>query len=204
MKQTTAEERQIVIRNFESGRSFREIGKIINRSSSTVQYIIKRYRKENRITNRPRKAPNKKFNEHDERWIRRKIKENPRLSAPKLTNEVEKYLGKSANPETVRRILRKQNFHGRTARNKPLISDTNKKKRLDFARQHLAKDFNFWKQVIFTDESKFNIFHSDGKITVWRRPNEEFKIQNLNSTVKHGGGSVMVWGGVCLLQVSVI
>lgn len=72
---------------------------------------------------------------------------------------------------------------------------------MDFARQHLDKDFNFWKQVIFTDESKFNIFHSDGKITVWRRPNEEFKVQNLNSTVKHGGESVMVWG--CLSAAGV-
>lgn len=194
MKQTTIEERQIVIRNFQSGKSYREIAKIIGRSASTVQYIVKRYQNENRISNASRKAPNKKFNAYDERWIVRKIKENPKISAPKLTNEVETYLGKSVNPETIRRILRKHNFHGRTARNKPLINEKNRRKRLDFAREYIYKDFDFWKETIFTDESKFNIFHSDGKITVWRRPNEEFEIQNLNSTVKHGGQSVMVWG----------
>lgn len=55
---------------------------------------------------------------HDERWIVRKIRENPKLSVPKLTNEVEKYLGKEVNPETVRKVLRKENFHGRVARKK--------------------------------------------------------------------------------------
>ncbi|CAK9810994.1 Transposable element Tcb1 transposase [Anthophora plagiata] len=139
-------------------------------------------------------TPNKKFNAYDERWIVRKLKENPKLSAPKLSNKVEKYLQKSVNPETVRRVLRKNNFHGRTARNKLFVSDKNKKRRLEFARQYLTKDFSFWKEVIFPDESKFNLFHSDSKVTVWCKPNEEFKIRNMNPTVKHGRGSVMVWG----------
>ncbi|XP_076172890.1 uncharacterized protein LOC143149435 [Ptiloglossa arizonensis] len=139
MKQTTIEERQIVIRNFQSGKSYREIAKIIGRSASTVRYIVKRYQKENRISNASRKAPNEKFNAYDERWMVRKIKENPKIGAPKLTNEVETYLGKSVNPETIKRILRKHNFHGRTARNKPLINEKNRRKRLDFTRVYIQR-----------------------------------------------------------------
>ena len=29
---------------------------------------------------------------------------------------------------------------------------------------------------------------------IWRTPNEELQPKNLIPTVKHGGGSVMVWG----------
>lgn len=29
---------------------------------------------------------------------------------------------------------------------------------------------------------------------LWRKPNEEFDHKNTKATVKHGGGSVMVWG----------
>lgn len=29
---------------------------------------------------------------------------------------------------------------------------------------------------------------------VWRKPNTEFNYKNTKATVKHGGGSVMVWG----------
>lgn len=68
----------------------------------------------------------------------------------------------------------------------------NRKRRLEFVNEYLIKGFNFWKEIIFTDENKFNVFHSNGKITTWRRLNKEFEIKNLNFTVKHGSGSLMV------------
>ncbi|GFX71525.1 transposable element Tcb1 transposase [Trichonephila clavipes] len=70
------------------------------------------------------------------------------------------------------------------------------KKRLDFAKTHQLKTDNFWKKVIFSDESKLNIFGSDGRRTVWKKPNTALDLKNLRPTVKHGGGSVMVLGGM--------
>lgn len=52
----------------------------------------------------------------------------------------------------------------------------------------------FWKTVIFSDESKFNLFGSEGKRFVWRKPHTELNQKNIIPTVKHGGGHVMVWG----------
>uniref|UniRef100_A0A1I7XEV3 DDE_3 domain-containing protein n=1 Tax=Heterorhabditis bacteriophora TaxID=37862 RepID=A0A1I7XEV3_HETBA len=48
-------------------------------------------------------------------------------------------------------------------------------------------------KVVFSDESKFNRFGSDGKKYVRRRPGEEFMPKCTIPTIKHGGGSVMVW-----------
>ena len=36
------------------------------------------------------------------------------------------------------------------------------------------KDMDFWKRVLWSDESKFNLFGTDGKVMVWREPREEF------------------------------
>ncbi|GFY23373.1 transposable element Tc1 transposase [Trichonephila clavipes] len=77
---------------------------------------------------------------------------------------------------------------------KPFISLQNQKERLEFAKTHKMKTDNFWKKVIFSDESKFKIFGSDGHRTVWRKPNTALDPKNLHPTVKHGSGSVMVWG----------
>lgn len=57
---------------------------------------------------------------------------------------------------------------------------------------------DFWKKVLFTDtdESKFTIFSSDGRAKVWRKTNAALGSRNLASTLKHSGGSVMVWGAV--------
>ncbi|KAJ4447136.1 hypothetical protein ANN_09137 [Periplaneta americana] len=46
---------------------------------------------------------------------------------------------------------------------------------------------------LFSDESKFNVFGSDGRQMVWRKPKEEMEIKNLRATVKHSRGNVMLW-----------
>ncbi len=45
-----------------------------------------------------------------------------------------------------------------------------------------------------SDETKINVFGTDGFKTVWRRKGEEYKEKCMVPTVKHGGGSVLMWG----------
>ncbi len=63
-----------------------------------------------------------------------------------------------------------------------------------FAEDKQTKDMDYWKHVLWSDETKINLFDSDGIKRVWRQPGEEYKDKCVVSTVKHGGGSVMVWG----------
>ena len=51
-----------------------------------------------------------------------------------------------------------------------------------------------WESILWSDESKFNMFGSDGRSKVWRASKEAFLPECLKPTVKYGGGSVMVWG----------
>ncbi len=44
---------------------------------------------------------------------------------------------------------------------------------------------------MWSDESKVNLFDSDGVQHVWRRPSEEYQVNCALPTVKHGGGSIM-------------
>ncbi|CAH2108158.1 unnamed protein product [Euphydryas editha] len=54
-------------------------------------------------------------------------------------------------------------------RKKFFVNKVNREKRLEFAKTYQNKDREFWNKVIFSDESKFNIFGSDGRRTVWRK-----------------------------------
>ena len=192
--QTSIEIRKLIIQHSEEGKSVRDISKIVKISHSTVHNIIKRYKNLKTVENKPKVANNKIFTEAEERLLVRKVKANPFLSAPKLATIAENELGKKSSVQTIRNVLIKAGLNGRKARKKPLISKRNQTIRLNFANEHLSKDFSFWKNVLFTDESKFNIFGSDGTPMVWRGANQELRLSNLRPTVKHGGGSVMVWG----------
>ena len=91
-------------------------------------------------------------------------------------------------------MLKKEGFDGRVCRKKPYINEINRRRRLQFAREHVDIEKSRWNNVIFADESKFNVFESDGQQYVWRKKPEELRKKNLLPTVIHGGGNVMVWG----------
>ncbi|GFU71752.1 transposable element Tc1 transposase [Trichonephila clavipes] len=105
------------------------------------------------------------------RRVIHQVKIDPKISAPTIAASTSNTLGRSVSAETVRRVLRKDGYNGRVARKKPLIGKRNRVKRLKFAKEHILKHRQFWNEVIFSDESKFNIFGSDGRRMVWRKPN---------------------------------
>lgn len=193
-KNTSFEIRQLVIFKHAKNFSVREIADELNLPKSTVYDIIKRFKREDRIESIPQAGQPEKLSDADKRFILRQVSKNPKLSAPKLATELNARNDSNVCAETVRRLLKQHGYSSRIARCKPFISQVNQKKRLDFAEKFILYDESYWDDVIFTDESKFNVFGSDGKIKVWRQPNTALEKKHLNVTVKHGGGHVMVWG----------
>ena len=98
------------------------------------------------------------------------------------------------SPETVRRELRSIGLYGRRRRRKFLLMKRHVRNRRKWARDHEGWNVETWQQVIFTDESKFHLFGSDGIQYCRRGPGEELEPRNVIKRVKHGGGKVMVWG----------
>ena len=80
---------------------------------------------------------------------------------------------------TVQRRLRESGLHGRIAA---------------WAKKHEQWTLDQWKSVLWSDESKFEIFGSNRRVFVRRRKGERMDSTCLVPTVKHGGGGVMVWG----------
>ncbi|CDQ82341.1 unnamed protein product [Oncorhynchus mykiss] len=63
---------------------------------------------------------------------------------------------------TVKRVLYRHNLKGRSARKKPLLQNRHKKSRLRFATAHGDKDRTFWRNVLWCDETKIELFgHND-------------------------------------------
>ncbi len=69
-----------------------------------------------------------------------------------------------------------------------------KKAHKQIAEDKQTKVMDYWNLVLWSDETKINVFCSDGVKHMWRQPGEEYKDKCVLPTVKHGGGSVMVWG----------
>lgn len=129
--------RKLAVYHHTQGKSYTEISSILHVSRNTVAKIVQRFKREDRIHARSKNAGRPRIlTQSEERLILRKIKLNPRSSAPKLTREVRKDFKKDVNPETIRRVLRRDGLHGRIARKKPFINERNRKRRLEYAREY--------------------------------------------------------------------
>ncbi len=102
--------------------------------------------------------------------------------------------GRPVSAQTIRRTLHPIGLHGCRPRRKPILKMMHKKARKHFAEDKQTKDMDYWNHVLWSDETKINLFGSDGFKRVWRQPGEEYKDKCVLPTVKHGGGSVMAWG----------
>ena len=94
----------------------------------------------------------------------------------------------------VQNDLYPHNLKGRSARKKPLLQNRHKKARIQFATAHGDKDRTFWRNVIWSDETKIELFGHHDHRYVWRKKGEAWKPKNTIPTVKHVGGSIMLWG----------
>jgi hypothetical protein len=63
---------------------------------------------------------------------------------------------------------------------------------------------NNWKQVIWSDGLSFMLFPTSGSVYIWRTPKEAYNLECLVPTVKHEGGSVIVWAAISQYSVAPI
>ncbi|GFY14073.1 transposable element Tcb1 transposase [Trichonephila clavipes] len=124
--------------------------------------------------------------------IVRSATNKPMTSAQNITNELLSSCNVSVSAQKVRTVLHSAGLKARTPGKKPYISEVNRKRRLEFAMKYKNKPMDFRKKVIFSDESKFEIFTPPSIRKIWRKNKTALEPKNVLPTLKHGGGNVMV------------
>ena len=66
--------------------------------------------------------------------------------------------GTTLSARTIRWHLNKMGRYDRRPRRTPLLTQRNKKARLEFAKTYLRKPKSFWENVMWTDETKVELF----------------------------------------------
>ena len=85
----------------------------------------------------------------------------------------------------MKRRLMEAGLGGRIAARKPFLWSTNKKERLQWAKQHEQLTVGDWKCVLWTNESKSQIFGSKRRVFVQRKIGEQL--------MKVCGASCKIW-----------
>ncbi|XP_054745606.1 transposable element Tcb2 transposase [Anastrepha obliqua] len=131
----------------------------------------------------------------EDRMIKRMCIQDRFKSSADIRKEFLDATGVEIDSSTVRRRLINAGFVGRHPAKKPFLNEKMRQKRYRWAKTHENWTVEHWKNVIFSDESKFNLFGSDGIHHVRRRSGERYKTGCILPTVRQSVGR-MVW--VCL------
>jgi transposase len=180
------------------GLSQRKIGEWIKRPRSSVQYFLRRFKKTGEIwDHRCENGAARKTTEREDRFIVNEVLgsfEFRSKSADEVKDSLNEQFDVSVTSRTIQNRLNKAGYLGRVARKKPLLSEKNRKLRLQWALEHQHWTIEDWKKVGFSDESNFTLYRTTGKVYVWRKVGEHLHKHCVLPTVKHGGGHIMVWG----------
>lgn len=161
-RELSENERSGVIGLWKGRKSTREIANIVNRPQSTVNSVIQRYKRRGNVANAERKGRPKILTDRDKRKIIKEAKSDRTMSLDELTDKFQESLNISISRNTIRSALHELGHYGRVAKKKPLVSEKNRKKRLFWCYKR-RKWVSEWNQVIFSDESRFEIFNNDSR-----------------------------------------
>ena len=105
--------------------------------------------------------------------------------------------GPAVHVQTIRRRLDEAGLHARVAAKKPLISKKNAKARYRFAKVNRRRPLHYFQRPMWSDECTIDVHGHNSKRHCRRPKGKAYDRRYLKSTVKFGGGKIMVG----LLQV---
>ncbi|KAK3532847.1 hypothetical protein QTP70_000261 [Hemibagrus guttatus] len=192
-KELSKDTRNKIVDLHQAGKTESAIGKQLAVKKSTVGAIIRKWKTYKTSDNLPQSGAPRKISPRGVKMITRTVSKNPRTTRGDLVNDLQR-AGTKVTKATISNTLRRQGLKSCSARRVPLLKPVHVRARLKFAREHLDDPEEDWENVIWSDETKIELFGKNSTCRVWRRKNAELHPKNTIPTVKHGGGNIMLWG----------
>ncbi len=124
----------------------------------------------------------------------RLVRDDRKATVTQITTRYNQVMQNTISEHTTHRTLKQMGYSSRRPHRVLLLSDKNRKWRRQFTQDHQNWTREVWKNVVWPDESRFLLRHSDGRVRIWCKEHESMDPSCLVSTVQDGGGGVMVWG----------
>ncbi len=181
---------KIVVLRYDFSLSIEKIAKKVGKSKSAVHNILERFQKFANVhhTEYSKCGRKEKISDDEvQQFIFDKLKENDQITQNEIASMVSENFGISVSQKTISNFLKNCGSYYKKLEI-PILSDKNKKKRIDYSVYHHNDKFT---NVVFSDESRFQLFTNNKKVFVRKGDARPF-VGKPNPNY-----SIMVWGAIC-------
>ena len=194
MPRLTAEQRERAIGMANMGATQVHIAQTFGCNRMTVARLLQRFNQTGHTRDRPRSGRPRITTPGEDRYLRTLHLRNRFLT---VTSSAATALGRRISVFTVARRLRAAGIRPYRPFRGVTLTRLHRQNRLHWTRRVQRWRRQDWQRVLFSDESRFNLFNADGRIRVYRRRGERLAPNCIQEVQPFGGGSVMVWAGIC-------
>ncbi len=130
---------------------------------------------------------NEKKKSWGQRRMGRLVRDDRKATVTQIITRYNQGIQNTISERTTRRTLKQMGSSSRRPHRVPLLSAKNRKRRLQFTQVHQNWTIEDWKNVAWSDESRFLLRHSDGRVRIWNKEYESKDQSCLVSTVQAAG-----------------
>ncbi len=118
-----------------------------------------------------------------QRIMGRLVRDDRKTTVTQITTRYNQGMQNTISERTTHRTLKQMRYSSRRPHRVPLLSAKNRKQRLQFAQAQQNWTIEDWKNVVWSDESRFLLRHSDDRVRIWRKEHESMDPSFLVSTI---------------------
>jgi len=170
-----------------------EVARRFNVADSTITRLVTRVNATGTTADRQRLGQPRVTIVRQDNYIRQRHIRNRFATAQSTANAMVGNRGRSIHCDTVINCLRERGIHCRRPARCQALTQRHRIERQRWALNNRRRQ---WDNVVFSDESMFNIHHADGRVRIYRRCNERFANNCVREVYPYGGGGVMAWAAI--------
>ena len=164
----------------------------------TIERLVRRLSETGHLADRPRSGRPRVTSRRQDRTIGLAHLRNRHLAATETALNTVGTHNRQISLKTVGSRLREIGLRACHPYVGLLLTQARRLHRMAWLTAHVPRLFLMrqWRQVLFTDESRFTLYHADGRRRVYRRRGERFADACVVELDRFRGGSVMILGAL--------